>query len=258
MKTSDRNNINNSSSISNILFLKNKKTKNNNKNEKYNDYEINSLPYKEAIKIDKRTYIEYYLSLLRTNQLLIFAFYIKNDYNSRIIKICLFLFSFSLSYAINALFFNDSTFHIIYKDQGIFNIIYQLPQILYSSLISNIILIIIKYLSLSQYNILEIKYLKNNIKQKSDYLKKCLKIKFILFFIIELLFLFLFWYYLSCFCIIYKNTQIYLLKDTIISFVFFLLYPIFICLLPGIFRISSLKLSNKECLYRFSKLLQLI
>ena len=79
----------------------------------FNDYEINSLLYEEALKYDKRTYIQFYLSLLRTKHSLIFAFYTSTDYNSKIIKICLFFFSFSLYYTVNALFFNDYTFHNI-------------------------------------------------------------------------------------------------------------------------------------------------
>ena len=67
---------------------------------KYNDYEINSLIYEEAIKIDKRTFIEYYFSLLKRKQLLIFTFYTNDDYNSRCIKICLFLFSFALFFTV--------------------------------------------------------------------------------------------------------------------------------------------------------------
>ena len=57
-----------------------------------NDYEMNSLSYKEAKKYDKRNFYQYYLSLIRTNQLIIFTFYTKNDYNSRIIKICFFFY----------------------------------------------------------------------------------------------------------------------------------------------------------------------
>ena len=45
------------------------------------------------------------------------------DYNSMIIKIFLFSFSFGLYYSINALFFTDETMHKIYVDHGIYNII---------------------------------------------------------------------------------------------------------------------------------------
>ena len=92
-------------------------TKNNNLNNlilqhkiELNDYEMNKLDYKEALKIDKRTYLEYYWSLLKLGHLLIFSFITNNDYNLMIIKICLFFFSFALYYTINALFFDDKTY----------------------------------------------------------------------------------------------------------------------------------------------------
>ena len=87
---------------------------------------------------------------------------------------------------------------------------------------------------------------------------KFLKVKFIWFFNISLLFLILFWFYLSCFCAIYKNSQIQLLKDILISFGLSLMYPLGVYLIPGIFRIPSLKSKNKECLYKISKIIQLI
>ena len=106
---------------------------------KYNDYELNSFNYQKALKIDKRTYLQYYFSLLKTKHLIIFTFYTNTDYNSRIIKISLFVFSFSLYIAVNALFFSDSTMHIIYENQGSLSFIYHLPQIIFSSLISSAI-----------------------------------------------------------------------------------------------------------------------
>ena len=74
------------------------------------------------------------------------------------------------------------------------------------------------------------------------------------------LFLIFFWYYLSCFCVVYKNTQLHLIKDTLISFCLSLIYPLFINLLPGIFRIIAINSPKKEqkCLFFISKILQLI
>jgi hypothetical protein len=43
----------------------------------YNDYELNSLKYKYALKYDKRTYFQYYISLIRTKHPLMFAFFPK-------------------------------------------------------------------------------------------------------------------------------------------------------------------------------------
>ena len=222
----------------------------------YNDYELNHISYKEALKLDKRSFFEYYLSLLKMKHLIVFTFFTKNDYNSKIIKIILFFFSFALYFTINTLFLSDHIIHKIHEDQGKFNFIYQIPNILYSSIISLIINTIIKYFSLTEKDILEIKYENNNIIKKSAKLIKYLIIKFIIFFILIFLFLILFWYYIICFCTIYKNTQIHLIKDAIISFGLSLLYPFALNLLPGIFRIPSLKYGNKECLFKTSKLIQ--
>ena len=123
----------------------------------FTDYELNSMIYNKALIYDKRKYTEYYFSLLRTKHLLIFSFYPINDYNSMIIKVILFFFSFALYYIINALFFNDSTMHKIYENFGIFNIFYQINQICYSAIISFAITELIKYLSLSQKNIIKLK-----------------------------------------------------------------------------------------------------
>ena len=176
-----------------------------------------------------------------------------------VIKFCIFLFTFSLYYTINALFYTDSTFHTIYLEKGEYDFIYQLPKIIYSSLISFFINIIIKNLSLSEKSILKFKRDESiqNTNMKMKELMDCLKIRFILFFIISFLFLFFFWFYLSCFCIVYKNTQLHLIKDKLTSFGISLLYPLGLYLLPGIFRIPALKDSNNKCMYNFSIFIQL-
>ena len=158
--------------------------------------------YEEALLFDKRTYFQYYWSLLKKKQLILFTFYPNNDYNLFSIKICLFLISFSLYITINGFFFNDDTMHKVYEDNGNFNIITQIPQILYSSTISALINMILKHLSLSENNILMVKQEKNlhMLKKIIKKIKRCLLIKFILFFILNFLFLCFFWYFITCFC----------------------------------------------------------
>ena len=150
--------------------------------------------------------------------------------------------------------------HEIYEDNGSFNILHQIPLILYSSIISSVINIFLKQLSLSEKNILELKNEKDikHLDKKSNDIVKYLSMKFRLYFILSSALLLFFWYYLSCFYAIYKNTQIHLIKDTVISFGLSLIYPLFLCLLPGIFRIPSLKRKNSECMYKFSKVIQML
>ncbi len=104
-----------------------------------NDSELNELCYKEALKNDHRSFGSFYLSLIKLKHLLIFSFFPINDYNSQVVKIDLFFINFTIYFTVNTLFFSDKTMHKIYIDNGDYNIIYQLPQILYSSLISGVI-----------------------------------------------------------------------------------------------------------------------
>ena len=150
--------------------------------------------------------------------------------------------------------------HKIYEDNGKFNFIYQIPQILYSTIISSIINMLVNLLSLSERNIIILKKDDKNIPAKKHQTISCLKIKFIIFYSLVYFFLLLFWYYLSCFCAVYKNTQLYLIKDSLISFALSSLYPFGLSLLPGLLRIPSLRSEsrNKELLYKASQIVQLI
>ena len=101
---------------------------------------------------------------------------------------------------------------------------------------------------------------KNGIDTRKNLLIHNLNIKFILYFILSCLFLLCFWYYIAMFGAIYRNTQIHLIKDTLISFGLSNIYPFIIYLFPGIFRIPALSdpKKKKEFMYNFSKLLQAI
>ena len=225
-----------------------------------NDQELNNLEYEIAVLIDKRTYFQYYWALLKKKQLLIFTFYPAQDYNLFTIKMSLLLFSFSLYLTINGFFFSDETMHKIHEDNGAFNLLLQIPQILYSTIISAMINIILKMLSLSENNIITLKQAVDykNMENLRKKIKKCLMIKFIIFFFLNFIFLLFFWYFVSCFCAVYKNTQIILIKDTMISFSLSMAYPFGLNLLPGLFRIPAIKAKNQKGIYKFSQLVALI
>ena len=219
----------------------------------FNDDELNSLEYKLALKIDFRTYLQFYYSLLKQTHLILFTFVVKNDYNLFLLKLCLFLITFSLFFFMNALFFNDDSMHKIYEDEGKYDFLYQIPQMLYSTIVSQVLGSLLEKLSLSQDEILNIKE-KGETKEMKKEIKnviKCIKIKCFLFFMIGLILLLGFWYYLAAFCSVYYNTQKPLIKDNFISFGHSMLYPFALDLFPGIFRILGLKYKSK-CLYIIS------
>ena len=237
-------------------------TKKSQKLKKYNEQELNSLPYNKVVLIDKRTYCQYYWSLIKYKHILLFIFMPSNDYNLITMKIGLFIFYFCLNFTVNAFFFTDETMHKIYKDKGVFNILIQLPSIFYSNLISTVINMVMKTLALSDKVVIKYRqaYVKKIPKEKTVELYKKLILKYNIFYFISFIFLIIFWYYISTFCAVYKSTQIALIKSTLYSFSISLIYPFILNLFPGIFRIPALKSNekNNECLYNFGNVLALV
>ena len=253
---------NNMLKTENIKSQKKLASKNTNKKIiiSYNDYELNSLEYIIAISKDKRSFLEYYISLLKLKNPIIFSFCPRNDYNSIIIRSDIFCLSFSVYYATNFAFFTDEIMHKIYEEGGRYDILYFLTKIVISFFVSYFITILIKIIFLSERNISEVR------KQPSlsiayniaDKVKKNIVIKYIIFFILGLAFLIFFWMLLSSFGAVYPNTQMFIFKNTLMSFSMSLVFPFIFNTFPSLLRIYSLKSNNSECIYKVSKFLQMI
>ena len=182
------------------------------------DNEFNSLNYEEAKEKDKRSYCQYYFSLLRTKHILIFSFFSTRDYNSQSIKIYIFFFTFAINYTISSMFYSEETMHKINKDKGSFNVTYQLPIMFYSLIISALLKFLINNLGLYEEDILTFKNNKNKNLEKGEEVLYRIRCKIFFFFIITYILLFFFWIFLGCFCAVYKNTQMHLLIDVLSSF----------------------------------------
>ena len=225
---------------------------------KRNDKELNELNFKMAVKFDKRTFCQFYYCLLKIDHSLIKIFNSK-DYNSRTIKIYLFLYNFGLSYAVNGLFFDDEAIEQIFEEGGKFNFLKQIPQILYSTIISLALYVILDYLALPEDSILEIKKetVGKIVDKKSKDLIGILRIKFSFFYFLSFLFMLVCWYYMTCFCAVYRNTQYYLLKDTLISFAVSMLSPFAAKFVPGFLRVYSIK-KRSPMFFRMSQFIQML
>ena len=222
----------------------------------YSDFELDDLEYLEAIEHDKRSFIDCYFNIVKREHLIIFTFFYCKDFNLLSIKLSLFVFAICLDMTTNILFFNDESMHKIYLDYGEYNFVSQIPQIVYSTIISECLDIFLKYLSLSEKEVYEVKKFKN-MNEVGDGIKqliKCLKIKFIFFFFICFIFMIFFWYFVSIFCAIYENTQIILFEDSSMSLLISLLYPFVLYIFPAGLRIFSLRSikKNKQILYKIS------
>ena len=225
---------------------------------KKNDRELNDLNFKAAVKHDNRTFCRMYFSFLKAEHLLI-KIINKKDYNSMIIKIYLFLYNCGLAYTVNGLFFDDEAIEQIFADGGSFNFINQIPQIIYSSIISFILFSILDYLALTEDIVLDIKNAKlaKIAEKKASDTIRTLKTKYAFFFILSFFFMLACWYYMTCFCAVYRNTQFHLLKDTLISFGISMLSPLVTKLVPTFFRVYGLR-KRSQIIFRIGEFSQML
>ena len=146
--------------------------------------------------------------------------------------------------------------HKIYENEGKYDIIYFLPRMSIAFALSHILSILIKFIFLSERNILQVR-IQPTYSKADDVaiqVKKNLRIKYIIFFILGLIILGFFWMLLSSFGAVYQNTQIIVIENSFgISFIF----PFFMNIFPCVLKLCSIK-SKSESLYNISKVLQII
>ena len=218
----------------------------------YDDQELNDLPYTRAISLDNRNifliFKSIFLQKLEIINILIGKGHIK------IILIEEYILSLFINFFFNALLYTDEVVSNKYHNNGELDMIVTLSLSIVSNIITSIICYYIKYSKgiearLSQ--IMEIKnhtYFMKNIKQFFRFLK----IKFICFFLSEVIIVAACYYYIVIFCIIYANSKVSLLINYIMSLIEGLITSVAITIIIFTTRQIGLKCLNKR-IYNLSK-----
>ena len=253
------------------VFNKFKKTNNNNKTRLYGenkklmevtDNELNYLSYEVALVRDKRTFFQFYVSLIRTKQLLVFPFHCKNDFNSRMIKINFLFFIISLIVFLNTAFISENILHDLYEFEGKLSLMYLIPTIGYISLITLAVKNLLMEIIFTEGDIILIK--EADPLQKDSIIKgafTAVTLRCILFYVFSIFIISLICFYEACFFAVFKNTQLFVIKNSIISLGAISLFPIIFSIFPASLRIISLESKERKsrlCVYIFAKILQLI
>ena len=185
--------------------------------------------YEDAIIYEDRNICKLFLIFLVVKEKIINTFCFKSPLELKSLHICLLIFIYSCNFSLNSLFyFSDNIsdkYHYNNNSLYLFTLINNLSICLISTLLSNAIVMLLRYLISSRKEIEDtfreeekmiIKNKNNfiNKKNKKKIFIKLIKIlsklrkKFILFIIIEFIFLLFFLYFTTAFCEVYKSTQI--------------------------------------------------
>ena len=176
-------------------------------------------------------------------------------------RIIVLLFYIAWYFVFVCLFYTDKYFSKRYLTKQNLDLGYILSHEIgisvLSGLIASIIGFLFDYLLIMKYNFVALIRYENN---KNDFFTKLsnqmknYKIRVFIFFIINIIFMFFFWYYISSFCAVFPKTQWQMIIITIIAFIFGAVFQfIFVLIICGL-RYIGLKFNNEIC-YKISKVL---
>ena len=223
------------------------------------DYELNHLGYEQALTLDKRGFLKTYWSILKRDHLIIFTFFPWNDYNLFHIKIEKFFFVILTLMVMNGFLFADKSIHQLYLTGVKYDLSQRLLQIILSVIITHVMELILCFLSMTDRYIYEIKALpKERTSTDSVFIiMKRMRIRLVAFYVSIFFITIFYWYFISAFCAVYRNTQGIFLIDWVLSFILFIIDPFIVYALIALLRIIALKniLKKKiKCLYTLSRL----
>ena len=121
-----------------------------------NDDEIQDMDYEEAIIYDKRNYLRIFWSFLLDSQIILGTFCTDNYLNLFVIKLSFFVFTFQISFFLNALFYTDDYISDAYHNDGVLDFISGLPKSVYSFVATLITTNLLKMLSNSKNELLNV------------------------------------------------------------------------------------------------------
>lgn len=251
----------NTKSEKNIIIINNKKY--NAIKDKYGlisyiiDEEVdkkdyNKIPYSQALRIDKRNYLEMLISFLANEIDIVKIFYYKSPYSHISIHLSIFLFECNLDFALNCLLCNDVIISQKYHNNG--NILFFTSLTL--SCISNIISSFLSFI-IGRFANYEDTFesILNDVLEQNKYFmtikkfRKYLALKLIMFFSTQTFINCLICYYMIIFFSVYQKIQ----KNIIINYLYGIIQSILLSLtlslLNSLIRYLSLKYRWKYIYY---------
>lgn len=204
------------------------------------NYTLKNYEYETAIEHDKRTFWRILYIVLLAKDNLLNTVLLKSPLESQPLRICLLLFSYTSDLALNTLFYFSDNISDKYHYTGNSLFWFTLFNNIFISLISTLLSLILGSILSSMTNSKnsiekefknEEKKMRENLsyvvsdERKNEILNsitkslRCLKIKMVIFVIVDLLLLLFFYYFTTAFCSVYQGTQTSWITDAIVSII---------------------------------------
>jgi len=244
----------------------------NNREPPESKYILNNYNFNNAIKYDNRDFWRIFYIVLLSKENILNTFFFKASLETQSLRLSLFIFSYSCEFALNALFYFNQKISDKYHYEG--------ENLFFFTLVNNLVIVICStlflYILVKFFNLLisskdsfenvfrpqeekmrkNKSYKVNNENKKVIYrniidIFRILKIKIMCYIIIEFILLLFFFYYITAFCEVYQSTQVSLISDSFLSFLFSIPLELIDSFLLSALYVTSIR-------YKFQKLYNII
>ena len=210
----------------------------------YLNTDVDDMDYDDAIKLDKRSFCEFFNEKLKTKQMIINTFCHKENLKPMSIKIILLFLNIDLYFVINGLFFDEeflsSLFNSDEKETFFSFVPRSISRFYYIVIVGIIVGIIVDCIFFEER---KIKRIFKREKEDPIHLRyeislsvKSIKSRYTVFILISISISVISWYYISCFNNTYPGVKIEWIKSSILNIIIMQILYILIALLQAILR----------------------
>ena len=229
--------------------------------EEINEFENNELDdmiYEDAVQYDKRQFTKVFSRNILQKMFFTGPFMSIHAIEPFFVRLLTFFLLLALYYTLNALFFSEAyitnTFASEENNKVKFFIKHELPMCILAAFIGTIVTALIMVFAFSRrrfMTVIEEEKDHENFLKRTRKVMRCLKIRLVIFVVLDVILMLVFWYYVSAFGAVYQKSQIPLLIGMVITVVFVLIFQIIYALIVTLMRYIGLK-CKCLCLYTLS------
>ena len=224
----------------------------------FENNEIDEMVYEDAVQYDKRKFTKVFSRNILQKMFFTGPFMSIHAIEPFFVRLLTFFLLLALYYALNGLFFSEAYISNTFASEGNnkvkFFIKHQLPMCILAAFIGAVVTALIMLFAFSRrrfMTVIEEEKDHESFLKRTHKVMRCLKIRLVIFVVLDVILMLAFWYYVSAFGAVYQKSQIPLLIGMVITVVFVLIFQIIYALLVTLMRYIGLK-CKCLCLYTLS------
>ena len=217
--------------------------------------ELNTIPYTQALRIDKRNKLKIFMSVLAKEIGFLNLFYYKNIYSHFSLTISAYIFELLFDLTMNCFLYTDDVVSEKYHNEGHLSMLTSLSLSFISNIIASIIVYIIsKLTNYTEFLEIIISTVKNEKKYYDSIIRfmKYIRIRLGIFYFFQLSSILIMIYYLFIFCTVYHQSQTSITINYIIGALTSLSISFSLSIIITILRSISLNYQLKK-IYNISR-----